>query len=453
MKCNQRFFGQEHFERGMPEREWAERLATLKPAMTAYGFAIRDHLPELPSDTGGIVQIKYNGMLTVVVWDERREAFVAWTTRGRCYYSLGDDRKHPVTDYFDQRPERFQGFSFVGETHVIRASEGTNYMTEFSKSMSIIKNPKARSDVERIQLAVFDCCRRTADAVSPQREPRYLDRFSLLRDPFGFPVGVDNGPVHLPDYVEAKGDLQSSHSQLQAFWNEYITERGFEGFVIHTERGDEYKVKFRDTLDVAIVAFRKAGHSRPLCPSCGSRFDLLGLIELVREGRLGEREWFDRRRRRIRPFKAGDPCPLCGTTTAPSSGPILGAKIALMTPGGDFVDVADGLQLSPLSPILWQIEPLHEDEGYLWVKPEVVVEVSYQDLYIDRMRPVYRLENNRYQKVGEIEAVCLRPYFRGIREDKSVNPRDLRLEQVSYLVNRIRRIRGITKVREGIVRE
>ena len=118
-----------------------------------------------------------------------------------------------------------------------------------------------------------------------------------------------------------------------------------------------------------------------------------------------------------------------------------------MTPSGDFVAIADGVQLSPLSPILWQIEYLYEDEGYLWVKPEVVIEVSYQDLYVDRMRPVYRFENNRYQRVGEIKAVCFRPYFRGIREDKSVNPRDLRLEQVSYLVNRIERIRSITEVK------
>jgi len=319
-------------------------------------------------------------------------------------------------------------------------------MTEFNKSMSIIKNPKTRSDVERIQLAVFDYRHRTADEEFIQREPRYLDRFAVLRDHLRLPVGVDNGPVHLPNYLKIGDNFQSSYSQLQAFWNEYVKERGFEGFVIHTERGEEYKIKFRDTLDVAIIAFRKAGKSRPLCPSCGAQLDLFGLIQLVRKGRLHKKDWFDERRRQIRFLEAGDPCPLCGTTTASSSGPILGAKIALMTPSGDFVDVADGLQLSPLSPILWQIEPLYEDEGYLWVKPEVVVEVSYQDLYVDRARPLYRFENSRYQRVGEMNAVCLRPYFRGIREDKSVNPRHLRLEQVSYLVDRIKRIRSITQV-------
>jgi hypothetical protein len=449
MQCNQRFFGQEHFERGTPEREWCERLRILKPAMAAYEFAVKDHLPGMPSDIGGMVQIKYNGMLTVVLWDEKRKGFVAWSPRGRCYLSLGDDRRYPVTEYFNQTAEFFKDFVFAGETHVIRESKGKKYMTEFNKSMSIIKNPKTKSAVERIQLAVFDYRQRRADEDFLEREPQYLGRFAVLRDQFRFPIGVDNGPVHLPDYLVVEGDFQSSYSQLQAFWGEYITERGFEGFVMHTRRNEEYKIKFRDTLDVAIIGFRKEkkGDSRPLCPSCGAQFDLFGLIQLVRKGKLHQREWFNQKRRQIKFFTVGDPCPLCGATTTSSSGPVLGARIALMTPGGDFVAIADGVQLSPLCPILWQIEYLYEDEGYLWVKPEVVIEVSYQDLYVDRMRPVYRFENNRYQRVGETKAVCFRPYFRGIREDKSVNPRDLRLEQVSYLVNRIERIRSITETK------
>ncbi|MCK4418016.1 MAG: hypothetical protein KAV99_07590, partial [Candidatus Latescibacteria bacterium] len=300
MRCNQKFFGQEHFERGTPEREWCERLRILKPAMAAYEFAVRDHLPGMPSDIGGMVQIKYNGMLTVVLWDEKRKGFVAWSPRGRCYWSLGDDRKHPVTEYFNQRAEKFRDFVFVGETHVVRESKGKNYMTEFNKSMSIIKNPKRKSDVERIQLAIFDYRQRRTDKDFLEREPLYLDRFAVLRDQFRFPIGVDHGPVHLPDYFEVEGDFQSSYSQVQAFWDEYITERGFEGVVMHTERGEEYKIKFRDTLDVAIIGFRKGGNSRPLCPSCGAQFDLFGLIQLVRRGKLVEREWFNQRRRQIK---------------------------------------------------------------------------------------------------------------------------------------------------------
>jgi hypothetical protein len=150
------------------------------------------------------------------------------------------------------------------------------------------------------------------------------------------------------------------------------------------------------------------------------------------------------RGKQVRHVRKGGGCPLCSAKTVPGPGPILGAKIALMTPDGDFLDVADGAQLSHLSPVLWKIEPLYSDGGYLWVRPEVVIEVSYQDLYVGGLRSLYKFEGDRYVHSGKMEGVCLRPYFRGIREDKTVNPRDLRLEQVSYLVGRIDRIRKLT---------
>lgn len=48
MRCNQRFFGQEHFEKGTAERDFCRSLGALKPAMSQYGFAMRDRLPPLP---------------------------------------------------------------------------------------------------------------------------------------------------------------------------------------------------------------------------------------------------------------------------------------------------------------------------------------------------------------------------------------------------------------------
>jgi hypothetical protein len=77
MRCNQRFFGQEHFERGTAERDFCTSLGVLKPVMSQYGFAVKDHLPQLPSDASGLVQVKYNGMLSIVMWNDRRGGFVA----------------------------------------------------------------------------------------------------------------------------------------------------------------------------------------------------------------------------------------------------------------------------------------------------------------------------------------------------------------------------------------
>lgn len=446
MRCNQRFFGQEHFERGTPERDFCTRLTALKPAFSQYDFAMRDRLPQLSSGTGGLAQVKYNGMLSIVMWDDLREGFVSWGPRGRCYYSLGDDRKHPVTEFFNERFVEAGDVAFVGETYVERRIEGKSHMTAFNRSMSIIKNPQSRADVDRIKLAVFDYTRRGEGGEFTRPNPKYIGRLDELENSYGFPEGCDSERVHLPDHMEAWGSLEGSRAEIQGFWDEYIGERGFEGLIIHTDAGEEYKIKFRDTLDVAIIAFRMSGDGRPVCEECGMRFDIFWMRKLARDGAVARSDWFDRKgylngaeRGPWIQERMGE-CPFCGATLLYTAGPKPGAKIVLMTSNGDFVDIADGAQFSPISPVLDLIEPLYEEDGYLWVRPEVVIEVSYQDLYVDRPRPVYRFEEDRYVKVGSRSAVSLRPYGPHLREDKAVNPKDLRLEQVSYFVNRIKRI-------------
>ena len=447
MRCNQRFFGQEHFEKGTVERDFCSNLAVLKPAMSQYEFAVRDRLPELPSDVGGLVQVKYNGMLSIVMWNDQRDGFVAWSPRGRCYYSLNDEKRHPVTEYFNEHFSEFRDMAFVGETYVERKVDGKSYMTEFNNSMSIIKNPQSIRDVSRIKLAVFDYANIREDGGFEGSVPIYVDRFKNLQKDFTFPEGCDSNVVHLPDHLEVEGTFKDSYTEIQEFWNEFIGERGFEGLVMHTSSGEEYKIKFRDTLDAAIIAFRIRGNSRPICTKCGIRFDAFWLRKLVREGVVERSEWFDRKGRLLG-AQGGtwvrdqdmDSCPICGGPITSTAGPILGAKIALMNSEGNFVDIADGAQLSPISPILDLLEPLYEEGGYLWVKPEIVVEVSYQQLYVGRPRPVYQFEKDRYIRVGTKRAVSLRPYRPRLREDKTVNPRDLRLEQVSYFVDRVKRI-------------
>ena len=446
MRCNQRFFGQECFERGTKERDFCSNLSALKPAMSQYGFALRDRLPELPPDVGGLVQVKYDGMLSIVIWDNTRDGFIAWNPRGRCYYSLGPAKKHPVTEYFNKHMNGFREFAFIGETFVVRNVHGKNYMTEFNESMSIIKNPRSMRDVSRIKLAVFDYARITEKKGLERPTPVYIDRFSSLQHDLKFPTGCDSSMVHLPDWLKVKGSFDDSYAEIQAFWDEFIGERGFEGLVIHTDDEQLYKIKFRDTLDAVIIAFRMGGNGRPVCRKCGVRFDGFWLRKLVREGATERARWFDRdgrleeKGRHDMWVKNSGSCPICGEPVSNTMGPILGAKIALMTAAGDFVDVADGAQISAISPILDLLEPLYEDEGYLWVKPEVVIEVSYQQLYVDRPRPVYKFDGNRYRRVGTKKTISLRPYGPRLREDKTVNPLDLRLEQVNYFVDKVRSI-------------
>jgi hypothetical protein len=413
--------------------------------MAQYGFALRGQLPPLPAEDVGLVQVKYNGMLSILVWDEQRGGYVAWSPRGRCYYSTST-RHHPVAEYFNVHLGHWHDLVFLGETYVVRRIAGTCYMTPFNESMSVIKNPRSMVDVTRIQCAIFDYVRHTEGAfVHPF--PRYLDRFAALQRTFRFPVGCDHDVVHLPDFLDVPTSFDHASTAIQAFWNEYIGTRGFEGLVLHTREEAMYKVKFRDTLDVAIIAFRLAGNDRPVCGTCGARFDVFWLRHYVSEGRVKRADWFDPQGR-LHGSDGGSwvkrllVCPLCGGRPTLTAGPILGAKIALMTPQGNFLDVADGAQLSPLSSILELIEPLYEEDGYLWVRPEVVVEVAYQQLYVDRPRPLYQYKEGRYVPIGMQQGISLRPYRPRLREDKTVNPRDLRLEQVHLYVDRTRAIQA-----------
>jgi hypothetical protein len=327
-------------------------------------------------------------------------------------------------------------------------------MTGFNESMSIIKSPKSTLDVNRIQLAVFDYAKKTGKNRFNKDPPEYAQRFKRLEHDFRLPVGCDSNVVHLPDFFETDDPLQSAHAEIQAFWDEFIKERGFEGLVMHTSDSKIFKIKFRDTLDAVIIAFRKAGSGRPVCRECGAKFDSFWLRKLAREGVIERSKWFDQDGRLLNGKNDVwnndlDSCPICNGSVSATSGPILGAKIALLTPRGDFLDVTDGVQFSPLSPILDLVVPLHEAKGYLWVKPEIVVEVSYQDLYLDRVRPVYRYGRDGYVQVGTERAVSLRPYRPRLREDKAVTPKDLRLEQLSYFVNRTRRINDMWQAKRS----
>ena len=436
MRCNQRFFGQEHFENGTPQREFATSLSRHKPLMLQYGFAEKDKVPELPSDAIGVVQVKYNGMLSILIWDEARQGFVAWNPRGRIYYSLDDHRKHPVTEFLNKRFIERKDTVFIGETYVVRDIGGKSYMTEFNKSMSIIKNPMTPNDVQRIRLAIFDY--RSAGEAQTNAPENYLNRLSSLVKDFQFPTGCDSGAVHVADFLAVDKSFKESQSEVQSFWDEYIGKRGFEGLVMHTTNGERFKIKFRDTLDAVIIAFRMMEGRRRVCEKCGTRFDAFWLRKLVKDGKTSRTQWFDGAR--LKSTENLWNCPFCGGELIKGDGPIFGAKIALMTPEGKFVDVADGAQLSDRSLMLDLFEPLYESDGYLWVKPQVVIEVVYQDLYIDRARPLYSFDGERYCREGEVTAFSLRPYRPRYREDKTVNPLDLRLEQVSHLSSRVKGI-------------
>ena len=94
--------------------------------------------------------------------------------------------------------------------------------------------------MSRIRFAVFDYAKKGGEGLSKPM-PRYLDRFNALQRDLKFPEGSDGNVVHLPDSLRVEDSFAESHAEIQSFWDEFIAKRGFEGLVMHSGDGEEYR--------------------------------------------------------------------------------------------------------------------------------------------------------------------------------------------------------------------
>lgn len=450
MKLNEKFFGHQHFESGTEIRKWSETLRGVKPSLSQHEFAVQDTLPELPSDYC-VIQIKYDGMLGIAFWDEQRQSFVVWGYHGRVYFSDGN-RKHPVTEFFlDQ--ESYKDKIFIGETYVIQNENGKAFMTPFNEATSILKNPKTKEDISRIRFVVFDIIDRKNLSRYPLAEEMkeflkkhsYRNRWRQLLNFQNIPIGVDStSAVHLPDHMDIYS-AEGERVKLQEFWNKFIRYRGFEGFVIHAYEDKDnftgidlggYKLKFIATLDCVIIGIKKTKkYHQAACSHCMEKLEKVGVGKLIRQGKV----------KKGTTIEQGDPCPLCGKQTHGMVGCVM---VALMTKAGKFVGVGDVSKMPDDKAITYwnRLNHLYEDENYMMVEPSIVIEVSYADLYLDSKRPLYKFEDDVFKYLSKVKALSFRyPDFIREREDKTVNPQDLRLSQVSYYVKRAKRLYNIIK--------
>jgi len=72
-----------------------------------------------------------------------------------------------------------------------------------------------------------------------------------------------------------------------------------------------------------------------------------------------------------------------------------------------------------------------EDDHYIWVKPEKIMEIQWERSHI-KETPAYKYSKGKYELVGKkLSGTIVKPRFIRYRTDKSVNPSDLRLTQIS----------------------
>jgi len=187
--------------------------------------------------------------------------------------------------------------------------------------------------------------------------------------------------------------LATDTFQVERFWKLYVEEVGWEGIVFRT--GDEtIKVKPFKDVDCAV----------------------LGVNKVTSYGKQNR-------------FKFSEATSL---------------HLGLMDKDGNFVeigDVASGIDHA-LRTELWKVANAYkvaEDDKILWIKPFIVITVEYTDLFVQKDKAtsnILKFTPNGYVKVGEMKFVRLRfprlpkPPKKTFRADKTVNPNDLRLEQI-----------------------
>jgi len=181
--------------------------------------------------------------------------------------------------------------------------------------------------------------------------------------------------VHVLPYI-----VPRNRKQIQEFWRNYVVEKGFEGIV------------YRDNSQIIKVK-----------PYLEADFVIIG---------LNKRKMIEQQQ-------------------------VRSLKIALMTKDGKILDVGDvssGID-EKLGFALWKLMEFKvgEDKDTIYIKPLIVVNVAFASLFKARKR-LLEFNGKCYTEVGEMDFVSLRhPRLIRFREDKGVNPNDLRLEQIPFL--------------------
>ncbi len=252
--------------------------------------------------------------------------------------------------------------------------------------VSVVRQPKSQADLKRIRFAVFDLIQIDGELL----EQPYSENWKRIESIFGGGKMVQ--PV---ETVRLKG-----HGEIERQFEKWVEDEGAEGIVIRSDSAGNFKAKPRHTLDAVVIGFTESTDDRQ-----GMLHDLLlGLAR--RDGSIH----------------------------------VLGRV------GGGFSDEERRAMLSDLNDMVVESEyaEVNSDHvAYQMVAPKWVLEISCLDLIAQNTRggPVNRMVlkwdkgENRYTVVRRMPLVSvISPQFIRIRDDKTLDPTDVRISQVTDLV-------------------
>ena len=268
-----------------------------------------------------------------------------------------------------------------GELHYVHPDGKRPRVHDVSRAA---RQPDGLADLEALQFAVFDLLEVNGQASGPC----FGETWKKVCDLFG------GGRRCLP--VEAATARNSTEVDGQV--HQWL-DQGAEGAVIRSDAVGLFKVKPRHTIDAAVIGFTEGTDDRQ-----GLLHDLL--LALMRAD---------------------------------------GTYHVLGRVGGGFSDDQRRHFLSDLKDQVVESDyaEVNEQVAYQMVRPAWVIEISVLDLISQSTRgaPIQRMvlqwnsSSSRWEVIRRLPLVGLiSPQFIRIREDKSINPDDLRLQQVADLV-------------------
>ena len=252
--------------------------------------------------------------------------------------------------------------------------------------VTVARQPKSEADLKSLQFAVFDILSLDGESFNTFAETRKSIEKIFKKGKLIHPVEEQkaNGP-----------------DDIEKLFEKWVVKEGAEGCVVRSDSAGLFKVKPRHTLDVAVIGFTESVGDRE-----GMMHDLL-LAVMRQDGMLQ----------------------------------------VLSRVGGGFSDEDRRSILSDLKDLVVDSEyaEVNSDHvAYQMVRPEWVIEVSCLDIIsqstrggpINRMVLDYQQTDNPGYKVVRRLPLCtiISPQFVKRREDKKVCQQDIRIEQITSVV-------------------
>lgn len=299
---------------------------------------------------------KVDGNLGVLNYDEKMDDIYFQSTGGNEIKDL------PVLEEYKAK------FKTLGIKSIILAGElcavQNGVIMPLNKTQSIVKTAyKIPAYKKLVHHYLFDVIAINGKKTSRDQAYKFVKSFKT------------SAHIHKPKI--RIGDLDT----FRVMFNEGIKKEGIEGVVIFDLKGNNYKVKEQNTVDLCVIG----------------------------GGKIGEKAWVKNQ--------------VSYLLTAFIDKQGIYRSSARV--GGGFTIPQREYFYNYLND-----NQLYETNGEFFIKPKLIIEVKYFRIMLTNTK-AYKFKNKQYIELGNKESIQFsHPSYMRLREDKKINTNDCRLEQI-----------------------